>query len=235
MRILILSLPFHGIEEIGKAIARDTDKAFISDPMNLDYYGQGIRHYYHNGDEIVYQEGGIERPYIFNNDVPNDTIITHYVGMNKLPNLYTEAEFLDAWSVQFDTIVGIKSTNLELAWKRWLASDSQENMGNLQYKMYHRQHCNNYQYEDAMYDQAVVDKLEAASNTLDNYLSVKGLSQINVQDITRQNAGDEPLEEVNISTEYRRLNIGVDGLFNSDGSVKHERIWASANGGFCYY
>jgi hypothetical protein len=110
MRILILSLPFHGIEEIGKAIARDTDKTFISDPMNLDYYGQGIRHYYHNGDEIVYQEGGIERPYIFDNDVPNNTIITHYVGMNKLPNLYTEVEFLDAWAPKLDTIVGIKST-----------------------------------------------------------------------------------------------------------------------------
>jgi hypothetical protein len=235
MRILILSLPFHGIEEIGKAIARDTDKTFISDPMNLDYYGQGIRHYYHNGDEIVYQEGGIERPYIFDNDVPNNTIITHYVGMNKLPNLYTEVEFLDAWAPKFDTIVGIKSTNLERAGKRWMAADSQENMGNIQYKMYHRQHCNEYQYEDGMYDQAIVDKLTSASNTLDSYLSLKGYSQINVQDITRQDAEDIALEEVNISAEYKKLNIGVDGLFHSDGSVKHERIWSTTNGGWCYY
>jgi hypothetical protein len=116
-----------------------------------------------------------------------------------------------------------------------MAADSQENMGNIQYKMYHRQHCNEYQYEDGMYDQAIVDKLTSASNTLDSYLSLKGYSQINVQDITRQDAEDIALEEVNISAEYKKLNIGVDGLFHSDGSVKHERIWSTTNGGWCYY
>ena len=86
-----------------------------------------------------------------------------------------------------------------------------------------------------MYDQAIVDKLTSASNTLDSYLSLKGYSQINVQDITRQDAEDIALEEVNISAEYKKLNIGVDGLFHSDGSVKHERIWSTTNGGWCYY
>ena len=48
MRILILSVPFLGVEEIGKAISLDLGYTnFVSDPMNLDFYGTTIRHYYH--------------------------------------------------------------------------------------------------------------------------------------------------------------------------------------------
>mgnify|MGYP003624821220 FL=1 len=238
MRILILSVPFLGVEEIGKAISLDLGYTnFVSDPMNLDFYGTTIRHYYHNGDEIVYMEGGIERPYIYPNDVPDNSVFTHYVGHNKLPGNLTEDEFLSQWGAKFDKIVAIKSNNLEIGWKRWCSSGAQEDNNNVQFEMYHKQHCGKYLYEDSHFDQAIVDKLTTQHTLLENYILSTGITAINAQDIVRQLVGDEAISGEELTLEFNKLNIGLGdiGTVDENGDVNNLYLWMVTRGGLLSY
>jgi len=237
MRILILALPFMGVEQIGSAISVSKGSNFISDPMNLDIYGSFIRHYYHNGDEIVYQEGATDRPYIFGNEVADNTVMTHYVGINSLPNLLNESDFIDKLSEKFDKVVAFKSNNLETHWKRWCTAKSKYTIDNTQHRHFLKQHIGFDIYQDSYYDQEIVDKMVSANDTLNAYINRTGIKSVLVQDIARQTAEEEGIDTEVLTNKMTALDIGLGpiGILDGKGNVYCEKLWSVLRGGITQY
>lgn len=232
MRILILSLPFMGMDKLGKAIARDKGYEFIADPMNLDYYGTFTRYYYHDGNSMVYKEGGVIRPYIFGEDVPDGTIMTHYVGANKLPKNLDENGFIDQLSVQFDRVVAFKSNNLETHWKRWCAAVQSYKVNNNFKNHFLKLNAAHLTYQDSDYNQELVDKIINGHDALEAYVNRSGISSIVIQDIQRQTPTEEAIEVDVITNELAKLNISIGsvGEVDAEGNVTNERIWSALRG-----
>jgi len=232
MRILILAIPFMGVEEIGKAIAREKEYDFISDPMNLDYYGTFTRYYYHDGNSMVYKEGAIERPYIFGNSVPDNTIMTHYVGNNKLPKNLNESDFIDQLSVHFDKVVAFKSNNLEKHWKHWCAIEQTYYVNRADSKHYLKLNGASAEYQDSHYNQELVDKIVNGHNILETYIAENGINSVLIQDIARQDAVSEEIDVEIITNKLAALgiNIGPVGMVDANGEVYNARLLATLRG-----
>ena len=232
MRILILAIPFMGVDEIGKAIAREKEYDFISDPMNLDYYGTFNRHYYHDGNSVVYVEGPIPRPYIFDNSVPDNTIMTHYVGSHKLPKNLNESDFIDQLSVHFDKVVAFTSNNLERNWKTWCAVEQTYIVDSAPYKQHLRLNGASEEYKDSYYNQELVDKIVNGHNILETYIAENGINSVLIQDIARQDAISEEIDVEIITNKLAVLgiNIGPVGMLDANEEVYNARLWATLRG-----
>ena len=232
MRILILAIPFMGVDEIGKAIAREKEYDFISDPMNLDYYGTFNRHYYHDGNSMVYVEGPIPRPYIFGNSVPDNTIMTHYVGNNKLPNNLNESDFIDQLAVNFDKVIAFKSNNLEIHWKRWCSVASTFTVDNSTKHHYLKLNGGSAVYQDSHYNQELVDKIVNGHNVLEAYITRTSINSVLISDIQRQTAEEEAIDIEVITNKLAALdiNIGPVGQLDANDEVYNARLWASLRG-----
>jgi hypothetical protein len=232
MRILILAIPFMGVDEIGKAIAREKEYDFISDPMNLDYYGTFNRHYYHDGNSVVYVEGPIPRPYIFDNSVPDNTIMTHYVGSHKLPKNLNESDFIDQLSVHFDKVVAFTSNNLERQWKAWCAVEQTFTVNRGDFKHYKKLNGASEVYQDSHYNQELVDKIVNGHNILETYIAENGINSVLIQDIARQDAVSEEIDVEIITNKLAVLgiNIGPVGMIDANDEVYNARLLATLRG-----
>ena len=232
MRILILAIPFMGIEEIGKAIAREKEYDFISDPMNLDFYGMFTRYYYNDGNSMVYMEGPIQRPYIFGNSVPDNTIMTHYVGCNKLPKNLNESDFIDQLSVHFDKVIAFTSNNLEKNWKTWCAVEQTYTIDSATYKQHLRLNGASAEYKDSYYNQELVDKIVNGHNVLEAYIASNKINSVLIQDRARQDSVSEEIDVEIITNKLAVLdiNIGPVGMLDANEEVYNARLWATLRG-----
>lgn len=118
MKILFLTYQFCEAQQIAEAFAKDLGYTFIEDPMSLifskkKYVAVKVADdHQHNQHEI-----NRERPYIFPNNVPDNTIMTHNVKTHKLPGNRTEEQFLAELMPKFDKVITIRRNDYTLSWK----------------------------------------------------------------------------------------------------------------------
>lgn len=118
MKILFLTYQFCEAQQIAGALANDLGYTFIEDPMSLIFSKKRYvalkvaDDHQHNQHEI-----DRKRPYIFPNDVPDNTIVTHNVKTHKLPGNRTEDQFLAELMPKFDKVIIIRRKDYTLSWK----------------------------------------------------------------------------------------------------------------------
>lgn len=118
MKILFLTYQFCGATQLAEGLAKDLGYTFIEDPMSLIFSKKRYIAVKNGDDEqSTQQEIDRERPYIFPNDVPNNTIVTHNVKTHKLPGNRTEDQFLAEFEPKFDKVIIIRRNDVEMSWK----------------------------------------------------------------------------------------------------------------------
>lgn len=118
MKILFLTYQFCEVQQIAGALAKDLGYTFIEDPMSLIFSKKKYVAVKNGDDEQSNQhEFTRERSYIFPNNVPDNTIITHNVKTHKLPGNRTEEQFLAEFMPKFDKVIIIRRKDYTLSWK----------------------------------------------------------------------------------------------------------------------
>lgn len=221
MKILILSYPYHGAYNLCEAISYSLGYTFINDPMDLNYHGaSGV----YEGNEYVHP-----RPYIFPNDVPNNSLTLHFVKWHQLPGNRTETQFLEDWNL-FNKVISIRSNNLETNWKTYCASKAAALENNIEWERYAQMNSFYGDYKDSHYDQACVDKITAADSFLASYASENDITETIIQDIQKQSAAENNKNPEVLNNEFERWNIGVPWIGYRNGAWEHINIFESLMG-----
>jgi len=118
MKILFLTYQFCRATQLAEGLAKDLGYTFIEDPMSL-IFSKKRYNAIKNGDDEQSNQHEIdrERPYIFPNDVPDNTIVTHNVKTHKLPGNRTEDQFLAEFEPKFDKVIIIRRNDVGMSWK----------------------------------------------------------------------------------------------------------------------
>lgn len=221
-KILILSTPYNGSTHFGESLATDLGYKFFDQPLDneaplkwkspnasgeLFEYDLPRGYSLHNGRYNNFRDGMIG--YNYPNDVPEDSIVNHFFGWYKLPNNYSESEFLSTFIPKFTHVICLRCEDISWNWKQHLAAINQEHNGNWQWLRYlHRN--NNYQYEDSHYDQEIVTKYEKAHNGFVNYIIDNSLAHINMD----TEIWDYEFDYHHLKETFGRFNI--PGLLDQD-------------------
>ena len=213
-KILILSIPYNGATQFAEGIAIDLGYKFFDNPLNHTTprtwvndvgfeYTVPRGHTHHNGEYLA--EG-----YDYPDDVPNNTIITHFVNWWNLPSSLSEDSFLTDFRSKFDHTILIRGNNIEYNWKNHLASINQTSpiVNNWMYEKWLHQD-QNYEYQDSYYDETIKTKYETAHAYLCQYI-------IDNPSIPAINIDSELFDiEWEIDTIKSKFNgFGISGFFD---------------------
>tara|TARA_B110000196_G_C21126778_1_gene656254 strand:+ start:337 stop:1053 length:717 start_codon:yes stop_codon:yes gene_type:complete len=223
MKLLILSHPYNGANALGTSIARDLDHDFIQTP--LDNEAPKMRHidgvdYFiprgHNNDARSFDG------YNYPDEVPNNTVITHFVKWFKLPDangkLTDENTFLNDFVTKFDKVLILKSGNIEFNWKSHCAALVKEDKNNYWYKK-HNLEYEIHPYEDDMMDIAIYDKHLGAHNYLQQFDLETEYPSILSTDLF------ETFDEGEFGDMIKDLDIGLGNMpKNSDGEHMYANL-----------
>ncbi len=171
MKILLLTYPYHSVHYFGKTLAQVMNYDFIQDPMDISL---SISSSY--WEEDGYHEGVRPRPYIFPDNINDNTIVTHNVKWHKLPGNRTENTFLNDWTGSFDKVIALTTNDLSSSAEVYFTTDYYTNVNNTAYKEFIRNNSgyyrNNLAYQDDInvWDDAKLNKLEECHEFLDNYI-----------------------------------------------------------------
>lgn len=170
MKVLLLTYPYQCVHQFGKHLADCIDHNFIEDPMDISLPTKYTRYYDDLKTEITRS-----RDYIFPNEVPDNTIISHNVDWHKLPGNRTEEQFLNDWTGSFDKVIAITTTNLTSSTKNYIASDYFVEKNNGYWKKWARENGGHLReklqdYELSEYwDNDKLNDLESSHNFLITY------------------------------------------------------------------
>lgn len=222
MKILFLTYPYLGAEYLAEVLAKASNHNFIPDPMNLNWDGGSTFINKSDGDGGVIQEAKtFPRNYIFPNSIPENTVVTHNVCWNTLPKNLTETQFLEQFIPKFDKVVVLRTRRKELNWKRWAASTNQPHENNIQWEWFLAKNCNHYikEYEDSLFDQAKVDKINECDSFLESYYDTNGSSFVEsfVDDYFKDDAFGENISPEVIDFQLKRFGLDFGTVeFNSE-------------------
>jgi hypothetical protein len=181
MKLLIISQPYCGATTLGESLAVDLNHKFLQNPLDHEFPKKGAVYTedqvkteydyprgFHpmNGDD-PWQNS--HTGYNFPDDVAFNTIITHFVNWHKLPNSYSEIDFLNVWMPKFDHVLIVKAGDIEFNWKSHCAALAQPHEKNFWWKK-HLFESQVFDYEDSHFDQTIKDKHETANNFLTNFI-----------------------------------------------------------------
>jgi len=170
MKLLILSHPYCGATNFAENLAKDLDHAFYQNPLDNEvpkYVNRdGERYWVPRGYNGLNSSWFDE--YIYPNDVPNNTIITHFVKWHKLPGNLYEEQFLNAFIPKFDSVLIIRTDNWEDCWKHHCAAVAQPHENNFWWKKWLLEN-DVYDYSEDMFDLKIYDKYLRAHNWLKEY------------------------------------------------------------------
>lgn len=232
MKILVLSYPYHGAYGLCSSIAGGLNYSFIDDPMDLEWHGATQFAGQHDPDTGIIEKVEYQnpRPYIFNNDIPDNSIFLHYVKWHNLPGNKSEEEFLGEWVDKFDRIIALRSNNLEKNWKRWCAWKNQPHENNSHWVRHLKLNCDFYDYKDSYYDQTCVDKITDADTFLESYINTNSnvVSSI-IQNMQKQEATENNKDYDDITSELEKWDIGLGFIGYKNETWHHAAIHAELN------
>lgn len=220
MKILVLSYPYHGAYSLCEEISKSLGYTFVNDPMDLNYHGASGRY------DVEYTH---PRPYVFPNDVPNNSLTLHFVKWHRLPGNRTETQFLQDWDL-FNKVISIRSNNLETNWKTYCAAKAAVLEDNIEWERYAQMNSFYGDYEDSHYDQACVDKITAADSFLASYASENGITETIIQDIQKQSAAENNKNPEVLNNEFARWNIGLPWIGFRNGAWENQEIYETLMG-----
>lgn len=178
-KILILSTPYNGSTHFAECLVSDNGYCMFDQPLDnttpkkwIDPYGGDwnvprghslINNWKYNKYEIDGLVG-----YNYPDNVPDNTVVTHFVNWHKLPNSHSETSFLEDFIPRFDNVLILRCEDISWNWKQHLAAINQDNNGNWFWLKYLHQ-SQNYEYQDSYYDEEIKNKYEKSHNFLVQY------------------------------------------------------------------
>jgi len=217
MKLLFLTTPYSGTEYMAELLAKASGHNFIADPMNLNWNGATTFYSTMNLEtgEPVREEVVTPRPYVFPNDIPANTIVTHNVKWHNLPDNLTEDQFLGDFIGKFDRVIVVRNRRKELNWKRWAASTAQPHEDNILWEIFLAKNCNAYIYEDQWCDQAKIDKIDECEALLESYYNMNdSCIQSFVDHYFHDSPEGEKMPVEKVDYEMKRCGLDV-------GTVQH--------------
>jgi hypothetical protein len=212
MKLLFLTAPYSGTEYMAELLAKASGHDFIADPMNLEWNGASTFHTTMNLEtgEIYSEQATTPRPYVFPNDIPANTIVTHNVKWHKLPGNLTEDQFLGDFIGKFDRVIVVRNRRKELNWQRWAASTAQPHEDNILWKQWLAKNCNGFIYEDQWFDQTKVDKINECDSFLESYYNMNdSFVQSFVDDYFHDSPEGEKTTIEKVDFEMKRFGLDI--------------------------
>ena len=223
MKILVLSYPYHGAWELCKEIAESISHTYIDDPLDLSWHGatRYIADTTTEPGKIIRKKVVNPRPYIYPNPIPDNSLTLHYVNQHKIPKNFTESEFLNDWVPNFDKVIILRSSTLDLNWKRWCAWKGQEHEDNPDWIKHLKLNSDYIKYEDSHYDQTCVDNINQSDLFLESYANSNSSAITTFMGVIQKQTADENNKHYDeINNELARWGIGIPNIsYNEDTGV----------------
>ena len=188
MKILILSTPWCGAENIAAGIAWELNYKLIIDPCEPrpTQYWRIIEQEWRDWPTSPVQHDGMWLSPFNPTTIPTNTVGKHNVKWHdKLPGNVTEEAYCDAQRALYDRTIciGTDSSNIDFIAKKYMAYKNYEPEGaNNYYWEYHRKRIAP-PYEDSMWNEDDRVKIRDGINWLKQYAQDNSLIYINWEDL----------------------------------------------------
>jgi len=177
MKILILTQPYNGANNLATALCTDFGYKHIMDPM--DHLVPLTQTVPSLGEDmgVVYTTYDIPKGstpalndfgYNYPDEIEDNTICVHNVTWHKLPGGITEDAFLADFMPKFDKVLIIRTSDVDWNWKKHCAALAQYDNNNYWWKRFNLVH-DVHEYEDEMYNVDIYNKHYHAHNYLTNF------------------------------------------------------------------
>tara|TARA_R100000541_G_scaffold56616_1_gene66145 strand:- start:439 stop:1143 length:705 start_codon:yes stop_codon:yes gene_type:complete len=220
MKLLILSHPYNGACNFAAAVAADLGHNYFQLPLDNEV----PKKQYLDGNEYDIPKGmapqthGLEG-YNYPDEIPINTVVTHFVEWFKLPGNLNEDQFLDAFIPKFDKVLIIRSDDIEFNWKSHCAGLAKEHKNNYWWKKFNLEHAV-HPYENDMMDLAIYNKHMNAHNFLVNFTNNNSYPNVTSEELYNN------WDESSFGAMINSFDIGLNGLLK-DGNNDHvyKTIW----------
>jgi len=215
MKVLMLTYPYNGGQEIGGSLASDCGYQFIYDPFEPrpTTYTNPL-----DGGQIV-----DPKLYNYGDNVQNNTLTVVNVGWHERnPQNLSHTDFLNGLRVKFNRIFCLMTNNIEFNWKLYCSSKhkdlEQGENSNYWWTKWNLQSC--YEYDESHFNQTHKNRILNAHQVLSDYKDQYNLSVILREDIfpiVTEDGGTDPSANINcnptaINQMFETLDIGWPAL-----------------------
>ena len=209
MKVLLLTYPYNGGMEVGRAIANDCGYEFIYDPFEVrpTTYTKPL-----TGEQVV-----DPKLYNYGDDVPDNTLAVVNVGWHlRNPKNLDHADFLNGLRVKFNRVFCLMTNNIEFNWKLYCSSMNKDliqeeyEQNNYWCTKWHLENC--YEYDESHFNQAHKNRILNAHSVLSNYRDQYNLPVMLREDIYPHIENGEVQPDANINCNPTAINQMFESL-----------------------